>query len=232
MNIGESYIKEDLFVFSLKNVAFRDIIEIGYLVIPENKVTCIVGKSGSGKTTLLKLLNNLISPDKGDILHKDKRLEEFDPVELRRRVVMLPQVPVIFPGTIRKNLLMGIELSDREPVEDRVLVSHLKGAKVDKDLDSDASKLSGGEKQRLALCRITLMKPEVLLLDEPSSALDDGTEELIIESMVSFARKESKTLVMVTHSKRIARTYGEYIVSMDKGKVVQVEEVKLDERDH
>lgn len=219
-------------MFLLSYVTFKNIINIEKLRIPRNKITCIVGESGSGKTTLLKLLNHLISCDGGEIYYQGKNLKELDPVLLRREVVMLSQVPLIFPGTLKDNLLIGLEYSERIPVEDKELLELLKSVKLGKSLSANASDLSGGEKQRLALSRIILMEPEVYLLDEPSSALDDETEEIIIEKMVSFTRKRNKTMVMVTHSKRIARTYGELIVTMDKGKIIQVEEADFNERDH
>ena len=211
-------------MFLLSDVTFKNIISIEKLRIPRNKITCIVGESGSGKTTLLKLLNHLISCDSGEIWYQGKNLKEIDPVLLRREVVMLSQAPLIFPGTLKDNLLIGLDFSEKKPVEDKELFELLKSVKLDKDLSANVSEFSGGEKQRLALCRIMLMEPEVFLLDEPSSALDDETEELIIEKMVSFTKKKNKTLVMVTHSKRIAQTYGELTVTMDKGKIIQVEE--------
>ncbi len=212
-------------MFVLKNVVFKNILQIEQLTIPQRKITCIVGESGSGKTTLLKLLNHMISSDSGDIFYQGKRLEDLDPIQLRREVVMLSQVPLIFPGTIRDNLIIGLEFSEKPLVTDEELRHLLRSVKLKKDLSDNAMDLSGGEKQRLALCRIMLMEPEVFLLDEPSSALDDETEEMIIEQMVSFTRRKNKTLVMVTHSKRIARSYGELIVTMDQGKIIQEEEV-------
>ncbi|MDO9573865.1 MAG: ATP-binding cassette domain-containing protein [Candidatus Contubernalis sp.] len=212
-------------MFVLKNVVFKNILQIEQLTIPQRKITCIVGESGSGKTTLLKLLNHMISSDSGDIFYQNKRLEDLDPIQLRREVVMLSQVPLIFPGTIRDNLIIGLEFSEKPLVTDEELRHILRSVKLKKDLSDNAMDLSGGEKQRLALCRIMLMEPEVFLLDEPSSALDDETEEMIIEQMVSFTQRKNKTLVMVTHSKRIARSYGEFIVTMDRGKINQVEEV-------
>lgn len=219
-------------MFVLNDVTFKNILNIEKLEIPRNKISCIVGESGSGKTTLLKLLNHLISCEGGEIWYQGKNLKEIDPVLLRREVVMLSQVPLIFPGTLKDNLLIGLEFSEKKPVEDKQLLDLLKSVKLDKDLSANVSEFSGGEKQRLALCRIILMEPEVYLLDEPASALDDETEELIIEQMVSFTREKNKTLVMVTHSKRIARTYGEFIVTLDKGKIIQVEEADIHGRNH
>ncbi|MCR3956699.1 MAG: ATP-binding cassette domain-containing protein [Gudongella sp.] len=212
-------------MYRFEDVRYRDILNIDRLTIHENLVTSIVGPSGSGKTTFIRLLNKLISPDKGEITYKDKRLMEWDSVELRREVVMLPQQPAIYSGTVKDNLLKGLLYSEREPVSDEVLLEMLESVKLDKDLDDNAELLSGGEKQRLALGRVLLMEPEVLLLDEPSSALDDKTELIIIEEVVEYTRRNNKTLVMVTHSNRIAEDFSDLIIRISPDEPVQIREV-------
>lgn len=96
-------------MFRIKNLKFKNILDIDDLYIEGNEVTCIVGKSGGGKTTLLKLLNNLISADVGTILYKDKNIEKYNPLELRRDVVMLHQTPVMFSGSVREKTLLFTE---------------------------------------------------------------------------------------------------------------------------
>ena len=212
-------------MYRFENVRFRDIINIDKLTISEHLVTSIVGPSGSGKTTFIRLLNKLISPDEGEIIYMGKPLMEWDSVELRRRVVMLPQQPAIYSGTVKDNLLKGLLYSVREPVSDDVLLKMLESVKLNKDLEDNAELLSGGEKQRLALGRVLLMEPDVLLLDEPSSALDDKTELMIIEEVVEYTRRNNKTLVMVTHSNRIAEDFSDRIIKISPDEPVQVREV-------
>lgn len=207
-------------MFCLRGVRYRDILNIERLEIPEGKVTCIVGESGSGKTTLLRLLNKLISYDKGEIVYKGRSLKDIDSVELRRRVVMLPQTPAIFPGTVWDNLLIGLVFSEKPLVGEKKLLEIMKMVHLDKGLDEDAEKLSGGEKQRLALGRVLLMDPEAFLLDKPSSALDEDTEEVVIGSLVRYARERGKTVVMVTHSKQVARSFSDIIVEVNHGRLV------------
>lgn len=204
-------------LFELINLKYKDILNIEKLEIPENKITCIVGESGSGKTTLLRHLNGLVSADSGSIYFKGKNIDELDNIQLRRKVVMLSQNPAIFPGNIRDNLTIGLKFSDKSEVDDDKLNKILELVHLDKSLEDDAEKLSGGEKQRVALGRILLMEPEVLLLDEPSSALDEATEKLVIERVVEYSKANNRSLIMVTHSKNIAKTYGEYIVEVKKG---------------
>jgi putative ABC transport system ATP-binding protein len=197
-----------------------DILDVPHLDIPAGQVTCIVGRSGSGKTTLLRLLNRMISPDRGTIRYRGTSLVELDPVELRRRAVMLPQSPVMFDGTVRDNLLIGLEFSERPPVADDALRRILDIVELDKDLDGDAALLSGGEKQRVALGRVLAMQPETALLDEPSSALDAGTERAVIGQLVEAARGRGVTVVIVTHARALAEAVADTLVEIDAGRVV------------
>lgn len=209
--------------FQLEQVKYKDILKIDKLQIPEAKITCIIGESGSGKTTLLRLLNNLISPDEGSIFYKGRNIEDIDPIQLRREVVMLPQNPTVFSGSVKDNLLIGLEFAEKDKVRDNVLSEILRLAQLDKPLSTIASTLSGGEKQRLALARIMLLEPEVILLDEPTSALDEGTEERVIESVVEFAKGKTRTLIMVVHSKSIAQRFADVAVTIQGGGVVAEE---------
>ena len=206
-------------MFDLENIKFKNILNISSLKIPEAKISCIIGESGSGKTTILKLLNHMISPDSGMVLYKGRDVLQWNPVDLRREVVMLPQNPITFAGDIRENLLIGLEFSEKPKKSNEELEAALKLVNLDKSLDISAEKLSGGEKQRLSLARVILMEPEVLLLDEPSSALDEETANLVIERVVDYVRKYNKTLVMVTHSRMIANKHADNLVIVSKGQI-------------
>jgi len=214
-------------MFTLKNVQFKDVLHIEELTIEANKITCIVGESGSGKTTFLKLLNHLINYEHGLIEYKGTDLKELDAVLLRREVILLPQVPVIFPGTVKENLLIGLQFSKKEPPPDQRLLEEMHRMNLFKGLDDNTDTFSGGEKQRLALARVLLMDPEVLLLDEPTSALDDNTVDIVLGHVADYVTENQKTLVMVTHSKPLARTVGEKMITLDNGLVTGVEEVAL-----
>ena len=190
------------------------------LVISPARSTCIVGESGSGKTTLLRMLNKLISPDEGVILYHGQSMDEVDSVTLRRSVVMLPQTPVIFPGTVKDNLEIGVRFSEKPLATETQLLNVLDVVHLKKELHENAEKLSGGEKQRLALGRVILMNPDVFLLDEPSSALDEETERLVIEKTVRLARESGKTLIMVTHARKIADEFADAMVKLKNGRIV------------
>ncbi|MBU5270447.1 ABC transporter ATP-binding protein [Clostridium cochlearium] len=211
-------------MFLFKNVSYKNILNIRELNIPSHKVTCIVGQSGSGKTTLLRLLNKIISYDEGEILYNDKSLKTIDSIKLRREVIMLPQIPVMFNGNVKENLLIGLKFSEKPLVPDEILYEILEFVQLDKELSESVEKLSGGEKQKLCLARALLLNPEVFLLDEPSSALDEDTEHLIISSLVEYTKKNNKTLIMVTHSKKIAKNFSDNIIEIKNGSLFIKEE--------
>lgn len=210
-------------MYKFQNVMYKDIINIKSLTIPSNKIVCITGESGGGKTTLLKLLNKMISPDSGEIFYLDTPLEQFDSINLRRKVIMLPQNPAIYNGTIKDNLLIGLKFSEKAMADDDSLTSSLQSARLNKKLDESVDNLSGGEKQRLALARVLLLDPDVFLLDEPSASLDEETERIIIENLVSQCKKNAKSIIMVTHSNKIATTYSDLVIRIDKGRVIDEE---------
>ena len=213
-------------MFRLKGVRYKHILNIEELIIPADRITCVTGESGSGKTTFLKLLNHMISPDTGEIFYQGKDITSYDPVSLRREVAMLPQEPSVFPGSIAENLNLGRIFTGRPPLDAHELQGMLEQVKLSLPLAGTAMDLSGGEKQRLALARLLTLEPQVLLLDEPSSALDEGTEESIIQLVVDFVRKKSRTLVMVTHSARIADARADYMVKITDGKLLYAREVR------
>lgn len=207
-------------MFELENVLYKDILKIENLNIPKDKINCIIGESGSGKTTLLRMLNKLISPTSGDIFYNGRNLKSLDSVKLRRDVVMLPQNPIIFEGDILTNLTMGLRFSEKKIPSKETLIEILEKVKLNKSLEDSTKELSGGEKQRIALGRVMLMNPKVLLLDEPSSALDDDTEEFILNKITTHCAENNISLIMVTHSKKAAENFGENIIKINNGKIL------------
>ena len=201
------------------NVKFEDILNIENLTINSNEVTCIIGPSGSGKSTLLRLINKLISPTKGYISIYGEDIANIDSTTYRRRVPMLSQNPVTFPGTVRDNLLMGRKFQEKDMLSDDILKKSLHAVKLDKAHDEDIDKLSGGEAQRLAIARLMLCDSEVYLLDEPSSALDDLTEDFVIKTMVDMARDKNKTIIYVTHSKDMADKHSDKLIKIVDGRI-------------
>ncbi len=205
-------------LFNLRGVRYRNIIEVDSLDI-YGGITCILGRSGSGKTTLLKLLNCMLTVDRGSISYRGEDLSGIDPVSLRRRVVMLPQAPVIFDGTVYDNMVCGFRLTERDEPGRSSVRRMMEMLSLDVETESDAGKLSGGEKQRLCLGRVLLLEPECLLLDEPSSSLDTDTENMVISAVTQYSNKRGIPVVMVTHSQAMAEDFGHSIVVIEGGRM-------------
>ncbi|MEG9296448.1 ATP-binding cassette domain-containing protein [Mangrovibacillus sp. Mu-81] len=202
--------------FTLRNLVYKDILKIGHMDIPENKTTCFIGESGAGKSTLLKLLNKMYIPDKGSIHYKGTSLGEMDAVTLRRKIVMIPQTPLLFGESIEENLQKGLLFSEKSPASRGDLERVLEIVRLDKNLQDQSEKLSGGERQRLSLGRVLLMRPEVYLLDEPTSALDEETELTVMKKFVEAAKSHDGTVIIVTHSMKVAEQYGEEVIKISK----------------
>lgn len=213
-----SLMPRGLTMFEFNQVVYQNILSIDSLKIERKHVTCIVGQSGGGKTTFLRLLAKLISPTSGDILYDGKSLETLDSLTYRQSVVMMSQKPPLFEGTIRDNFVRTLSFHQKPVWEDQLL-NVLTIVQLDKPLETPVSTLSGGEAQRVALARVLLLDPDVILLDEPSSALDEATEAQLIETVVEYVKEGQKTLIMVTHSKAMARRHGDRIVTIHQGHV-------------
>lgn len=206
-------------MFELKNIKYKNILNIDHLIIKDNDVTVINGKSGAGKSTLLKLLNNLITPDSGEIYYNGDNIMDISPVILRRKITMQSQFPVIYNDTIRDNLNIGFKLRDISDASDESLKEVLKIVKLDKDLETDAKTLSGGEKTRLAIARLFLLNPEVILLDEPGASLDYETELEIIKNAVQSVREKNVKLIIVSHTETASK-FADEIITFENGKVI------------
>lgn len=208
-------------MYEIENLKYKDILDIDRIQIKEGLTCCIVGESGGGKSTFLKMLNKMLSPDSGRIIFKGKDLAGIDPISLRRKVAMLSQSATIYEGSIRDNMLIALKFAEEDPASDEKLKDLLEVVKLDVALDQSTENLSGGEKQRLVLARILLLDAEVLLLDEPSSGLDQETEHEVIGNLINYTRDKNKTIIMITHSRKVVQDYADQVIELKKGKVVE-----------
>jgi putative ABC transport system ATP-binding protein len=170
--------------------------------VPARRLTVMVGPSGAGKTTLLRLLNRLDDPDAGAVLFAGQDVRHYDVLDLRRRVQVVGQVPVTFPGTVADNV--G---GDTAALLGRV---GLDPALANREAD----RLSVGEAQRMCLARSLALGPEVLALDEPTSALDTASKAGI-EALIAGLAESGLTVVMVTHDPRHAEL-ADHVVTVER----------------
>ena len=161
----------------------------------------VLGPSGAGKSTLLRMLNRLQEPTGGRIFLGEAEIGEIDVVELRRRCAMVLQQPVPLPGTVEDNLLVGPRLRGYDLGEARRRIPELlERVRLDRNLRCrPAAVLSVGQQQRVALARALMNDPEILLLDEPTAALDPGTAAAVLDLVVALNRELGLTTVVATH---------------------------------
>lgn len=194
------------------------------LALPSGRTTAVVGESGCGKTTLLQLVNAVLRPDEGrvDVLGEpvpDDGLEAF-----RRRIGYAVQGAGLFPHlTLEANVSVLARLERWSPGEidaRRSELFDLVGLGHDLD-DRYPHQLSGGQQHRAGLCRAMMLKPDIMLLDEPFSAIDPITRTEIYAQFENLRGHEPVTTVLVTHDIREARRLADYLVIMGEGSVVQ-----------
>jgi putative ABC transport system ATP-binding protein len=173
----------------------------------EPGATAILGPSGCGKSTLLRLLNRLADPDEGVVRFNGDDLRELDPLELRRRATLVPQLPAPIPGTVADNVRYGPSLHGAEVDPVRALeMAGLDASYVERD----AARLSVGEQQRVMLARALALEPDVLLLDEPTAALDEQAKEGVEQTLAALPY----STVLVTHERGQAERLARRVVEL------------------
>ena len=184
--------------------------------LTQGRCTAVVGPSGAGKSTLLRLLDRLAEPTSGQVLLSGRPLPSYDVLELRRRVGLVQQAPVLLGDTVLEDLRVGAPLLAPVDAEELLVRAGLPGI----DLGRATAGLSGGEAQRLCLARALAVGPEVLLLDEPTSALDAvaaGAVEQVIKRLVA----DGLTAVLVSHDLAQARRVADDVIVLRAGRVVE-----------
>jgi putative ABC transport system ATP-binding protein len=193
----------------------RRILDDVSLAIGPGEVIAVRGPSGSGKSTLVRSLATLEPLDGGEVLLGGAAVS---PCDFRRRVAFLAQQPAMFARTVRDNLAMGPALHGR-PLDDARGAALLDAVGLAPSfLEREARTLSGGEKQRVALGRALANDPEVLLLDEPTAALDPETGARIVQLLVRLAGG-GRSLLMVTHVEEHARALGGRQLRCEQGRL-------------
>ena len=207
------------------------------LVIPANTVTAIIGPSGCGKSTLIRCMNRMheivpLTSHSGKIIFDGKDIFKEDPVLLRRKVGMIFQKPNPFPTmSILDNVVAGLRLNgirDRARLENIARDCLKKAAlwdEVKEVLHNSGASLSGGQQQRLCIARALAVDPEVLLMDEPCSALDPISTARIEELIHEL--RENYTIVIVTHNMQQAARVSDYTTFLYMGKLIEYGETKI-----
>lgn len=206
-----SYVNEDKTI--LKNISVN---------INSGDFISIVGPSGSGKSTFLKLCCHLISPSSGEILFKGEDFMKQNPIELRKSIGYCFQMPYLFGNTVYDNIAFPYNIRNLKinlARAQELLISFNLDSKI---LKEEIKNLSGGEKQRIALIRMLLLKPEVILLDEVTSALDVNNT-FIVEKMMNLLNKQGITILWITHNLEQSKKYANKLLRIENGEIKSLE---------
>lgn len=203
-------------VKAYNNVTILDDISVN---INDSEIVSILGPSGSGKTTLLNIILGLVNPDSGSLFFNEKEITQT-PMESRGFNIVF-QDYALFPNlNAYKNITYGLKnkqnISSKEEVDTLIDLLELR-----EHLEKKIDNLSGGQKQRVALARTLVMKPKILLLDEPLSALDGVIKESIKQKIVTVAKEFKLTTIIVTHDPEEALTISDRVLILNKGKIEQ-----------
>lgn len=214
--------------FTLRGVgqqkAGRTVLEDVTLEVPKAQVTVLLGPSGAGKSSLLRLFNRLDDPATGTVYRDGHPLAAYDVRLLRRTTGFLFQTPVMFPGTVRDNLETAAEIAD-VPADDaaRRSASVLDLVGLPADLATrNSQELSVGQQQRASLARVLMTEPDVLLLDEPTAAIDAVAADHLLRTIRRLADERGVTVIMATHRLDEARRVADFVVVLNEGRVVRV----------
>lgn len=203
-----------------KNQVLKDV----NLSIQRGSTLGIIGPTGCGKTTLLRIVDLLEKPTSGKIYFKgvDITSSEINKKEIRRKMGMVFQKPVVFRGSVFDNIHYGLEVRGIEKKSSRQKILKLMDSlNLAGYEDRDASTLSGGEIQRIALARALITEPEILLLDEPTANLDPASTEKIESMIEDLSRKKHLTILMATHNLIQGQKLSDQIAILNK-KIYQV----------
>ena len=199
----------------LKDISFN---------IEKGKFTVLIGESGCGKTTLLKMINKLIVPTKGDIFIDGNDIKEIDDIKLRRSMGYVIQQTGLFPHmTVRENITIIpriLKVDENKINKDSLEMMSMIGLD-DSLLDRYPSELSGGQQQRIGIARAFITNPNIILMDEPFSALDPMSRVALQDELLKLQEKLHKTIVFVTHDMDEAIKLADKIAIFDNGELVQ-----------
>ena len=211
-NVNFEYLKNNL---TLKNIN---------LVIKKNEIVSIVGKSGSGKSTIIDLIMKLNGPTSGEIFIDEKNLKELENKNYKSLIGYVPQDPFLFDTTIRNNLIWANQNASENEIWDALEKSNAKEFvdklpnKIDTMVGDRGVSISGGERQRIVLARAFIKKPEILILDEATSSLDQDSENLIYQSIKNLSKK--MTIIIITHRLSFLKQ-SDKIYIIEKGELIE-----------
>lgn len=200
----------------------RVVLSVDNFQIEKNQVLAVIGPNGAGKSSFLHILTRLLKIDKGEVWWEDRSIFSIPSLEYRRRLALVMQEPLLLDRSVRDNISIGLNFRNipkadiAKKVEDwaeKFKITHL--------LDRPAKKISGGEAQRVSLGRAFVLEPELLLLDEPFSALDPQTRKELVKDLRGVLNQTKTTTIFVTHDLNDVAVLADQVVLVWDGGILQ-----------
>lgn len=212
-NVEKQYKRDDEIIFALKKAN---------IIFPDKGMICIFGESGSGKSTILKLISSLEKPSSGDILFEDKFISKFNETEssnylLRNISFVFQEDNFLNDYSIKNNILISLNKNNKN--NDQVIKKSLKKVDLEHFEERKPDKISGGERQRVAIARSIAKDSKIILADEPTGSLDEENSHIIFNLLKEEAKK--KLVIVVTHNEEIAKKYLDYYIRIDNGNILE-----------
>jgi tungstate transport system ATP-binding protein len=201
----------------------RDVLKVDSLDIHRGETLAVVGPNGAGKSTLLLALARLLPLAQGEVLFNGKSLKGLNELEYRRRISFVFQSPLLLDMTVEQNIALGLRFrgTPKKEVQKRVR-KWIQRLGIELLAKRRAAQLSGGEAQRVSLARAFVLEPELLLLDEPFSALDQPTRSHLIEDLSGLLMEDHRSAIFVTHNLDEAAKLSDRIGVIIDGRLRQV----------
>jgi len=200
----------------------RDALRVDSLDIPRGETLAVVGPNGAGKSTLLALAH-LLKPASGEVKYAGKHLCEWDELEYRRKIAFVFQDPLLMDMTVADNVALGLKFRGVDKAEAHIRAeTWMKAMGVDSLAKRRAGQLSGGEAQRVSLARAFVLDPELLLMDEPFSAVDPQTRGQLMKDLSALLAHEHRTTIFVTHNLKEAAQMGNRVAVVIGGELKQL----------
>lgn len=200
-----------------KQYGEKVVLDIKEMEIESGKITGITGPNGSGKTTLLNIISGIDMEYEGNITYDDKILDN----NVRADMTYVFQKPYLFKRSVRDNIIYPLKVRKYDKIKIKGLLKEtIKNLEIEDLMHLKAHKLSGGESQKVALARALIFKPEVLLLDEPTSNIDYEYINTMESEILKFHEQTKATIVIVTHNMEQSKRLCHTIINFDNGRVV------------
>ncbi len=197
----------------------RTVLSISELTINQGEAWALIGPSGAGKSTLLRLLCLLERPTTGQVRYATQSLDRAVPLTIQRQIVLIFQRPLLLDTTVWHNVAYGLKLRGRR--DDQLAAATLEQLGLSHLAQARATTLSGGEMQRVAVARALVIRPQVLLLDEPTANLDPQNVALIEQAVGALRRDHGTTLVLATHNLHQARRLTTHAAMLLEGSLIE-----------